>query len=622
MKAVQSTANVLYRMNKTVDDPTMKRALERMKIDTQRVTSEVRKLESGIEALPAKQARVAQGFESWQGKITGVSSMIHVAQTAISGLTKIGSIIDQNTANTARLGLINDGLRTTKQLQNDIFAAAERSRGSYNQMQQSVAKLGLLAGDAFGSNKEIVAFTETLNKAFVVGGASAMEQSSGTYQLMQAMSSGRLQGDEYRSIIENAPMLAQAIEDYMRNVQHAKGSMKDWASEGMLTADVIKAALFGAADDINAKFAEMPMTFAQMWQSFVNKLLKAAQPFMQKWSKMFNSQQFQQGLNRLVNSLMKVFNVVMKVVNFAMEHSVILYGILSGFVGMFAQKLVKAVSGFTTNLVAGFKKGESAVKQFNAVCNSNIIFLVASAVSTLTMKLNELYHTNDDFRYWVDTMNSGLEAVRKTYKELFAQAYQTHALMATGASAEAIMASGDRDSLVELGVYNTRHGQAASWLADYIEKNPLEDGSLMDPSNKKREFMIQTIMRQMKLHNDPAGRNLATKNAVEKIMIDGFWGPANDAILSSIAGDMSSTAANVADIAGELDSSDESIKYIVDAVTDRTVNNINLQTTAPEISINYNGNISTEIDKEEMSRYVSDQILEGIFSSANKAYSY
>ena len=168
---------------------------------------------------------------------------------------------------------------------------------------QTISKLGLQAGDAFNSNDELIRFTELLNKNFVIGGSSATEQAAAMYQLTQAMGSGRLQGDEYRSIIENAPMLAGAIEEYMRNVQGATGAMKDWSSEGLLTADVIKAAVFNSADEVEARFQQMPMTWGQVWTQMQNKAIAAFDPVLSKLNQVANSERFETVTNGIVSGL-------------------------------------------------------------------------------------------------------------------------------------------------------------------------------------------------------------------------------------------------------------------------------------------------------------------------------
>lgn len=202
------------------------------------------------------------------------------AAGAAFGLSKLEGLSDTLAGNKARLELIVDDGGSVDELNKKIYASAMRARASYTDTAATISKLGLLAGDAFNSNDEMIAFTELMNKNFTIGGASTQEQSSAMYQLTQAMASGRLQGDEYRSIIENAPLLAKAIEDYMRNVQGAEGTMKDWSSEGLLTADVIKAALFSTADEVETRFARIPMTWGQVWTMASNIAIRALNPLL------------------------------------------------------------------------------------------------------------------------------------------------------------------------------------------------------------------------------------------------------------------------------------------------------------------------------------------------------
>lgn len=208
-----------------------------------------------------------------------IKGYIGAAGAAFS-LSKLVGLSDTLAGNKARLELIVDDGGSVDELNKKIYASAMRARASYTDTAATISKLGLLAGNAFNSNDEMIAFTELMNKNFTIGGASTQEQSSAMYQLTQAMASGRLQGDEYRSIIENAPLLAKAIEDYMRNVQGAEGAMKDWSSEGLLTADVIKAALFSTADEVETRFARIPMTWGQVWTMASNIAIRALNPLL------------------------------------------------------------------------------------------------------------------------------------------------------------------------------------------------------------------------------------------------------------------------------------------------------------------------------------------------------
>lgn len=242
------------------------------------------------------------GASAADGMLGRVKSLV-ATLAAGAGAKAVLGLSDQLASSSARLSLIVDDGGSVDALEQKIMASAQRSRASYLGTMQTISKLGLQAGDAFNSNDELIRFTELLNKNFVIGGSSATEQAAAMYQLTQAMGSGRLQGDEYRSIIENAPMLAGAIEDYMRNVQGATGAMKDWSSEGLLTAGVIKAAVFNSADEVEARFQQMPMTWGQVWTQMQNKAIAAFDSVLSKLNQVANSERFSTVTNGIISGL-------------------------------------------------------------------------------------------------------------------------------------------------------------------------------------------------------------------------------------------------------------------------------------------------------------------------------
>lgn len=250
--------------------------------------------------IKANGGGVESSLGKWGAKITVFNQGLELAQKIGSAVKSTMDYTDNLALNKARLNLMNDGLQTTEELQDKIFAASQRSRGSYDDMTKSVAKLGLLAGDAFKSNDEMIAFSEMMNKSFKVSGASNQEISSATYQLTQAMAAGKLQGDEFRSIMENAPMLADAIAKYMGK---SKGELKELSSEGVITSDIIKNALFSSADEINQKYEQMPKTFADAMTSIQNNAQKTLQPVADKISTLLNSPQFQSMVNVVINGI-------------------------------------------------------------------------------------------------------------------------------------------------------------------------------------------------------------------------------------------------------------------------------------------------------------------------------
>ena len=238
--------------------------------------------------------------------IKGAVAAYATIQTVSAAL----NLSDQLTSTTARLNLMNDGLQATQDLQNMIFLSAERARGSYQATADAVSKLGLMAGDAFGSSEEIIAFMEQVNKQFTIAGTEAAGIDAAMLQLTQAMGSGVLRGEEYNSVLEQAPNIIQAIADYM---EVPKGQLKDMAAEGQITADIVKAAMFAAADETNAKFESMPKTFSQIWTSFKNNALMAFQPVLQRMNEIANSEAFQEFVNGAIETLSVVSGITLEI---------------------------------------------------------------------------------------------------------------------------------------------------------------------------------------------------------------------------------------------------------------------------------------------------------------------
>lgn len=212
--------------------------------------------------------------DSMADKITGMVS----AYIGIQSLGKLINLSDEYTQTAARLNMINDGLQDTVELQDKIFASAQNSRASYMDTADVVAKLALRAGDVWSSNEETIAFAETLNKAFVIAGASQEEMNSASLQLTQALGSGVLRGEELNAVFEAAPNIIQTIADYL---DVDIGAIREMASEGKITASVVKSAMLSAAEDIDNQFTNMPMTWQQVWVGAMNELLYASQPILE-----------------------------------------------------------------------------------------------------------------------------------------------------------------------------------------------------------------------------------------------------------------------------------------------------------------------------------------------------
>lgn len=226
-------------------------------------------------------------------KIKRVAAAYLGIQTVKAGI----NLSDTMTQNTARLNLMNDGNQSTEELQKMIYQSAQSSRGNFLDVSQVVSKLGILAPNAFKSNQEAILFSELMAKSFKIGGASQQEQSAGMYQLTQALASGRLQGDEFRSIMENAPILAQAIS---KSLGVSIGTLREMSSEGKITADVVKNAMFSASQEINSQFESIPMTFTDVITRVKNAAIQGFQPIAKQINDIVNSDRVKQFVNMSV----------------------------------------------------------------------------------------------------------------------------------------------------------------------------------------------------------------------------------------------------------------------------------------------------------------------------------
>ena len=289
---------------------------------------------------------------------------------------------DQLTQLRARINLINDGTQSTAEIMDKVYQAANRSRGSYLDMADSVAKLNMLAKDAFNSNDEAIYFVEQLNKQFKIAGASVEETSSAMYQLTQAMAAGKLQGDEFHSIMENAPMLAQAIASEMGLTV---GQLKEMSSQGLITADIIKNALFNSAEETNAKFAEIPLTFQDIGTQLQNNLITAFQPVMEQIGSMASSDLLAGVLNELAFS----FKVVAAAAQVAIATIKAAFAGLSVTIGVIKNVITSFVGVFTTSMPAVKAAIVGVTTAFiaqRAIAASHIAILSTLTVRTIALR--------------------------------------------------------------------------------------------------------------------------------------------------------------------------------------------------------------------------------------------
>ncbi len=342
-------------------------------------SAEIDKIKSKIQSMSSQ---VSKGIEA-AAAVAGIS-MMGMALKEVA--TTAAQTADRLTSIRSRLNLVNDGTQTTADLMNKIYDAAQRTRGGYDDMADSVAKLNMLAKDAFSSNDEAIEFVEQMNKQFKISGASIQESSAAMYQLTQAMAAGKLQGDEFHSIMENAPMLAQSI---AKEMGMTVGELKNVSSEGMITADVIKNALFNSAEETNAKFAEMPMTFAEVGQSIQNEALMAFQPVLEQLSSITGGsvlQDFVGGITVAFRAMAATAQMSISVISGGFSAMGVAISTVTGIARSFGTLFITTmprVSAAVVGVVAGFTLYRTVL----ALCSTQV---AALTVKTVALRVAEV----------------------------------------------------------------------------------------------------------------------------------------------------------------------------------------------------------------------------------------
>lgn len=323
----------------------------------------VQELESDLAQANNRLVEMEMNTQSAAQSANALRSAYRMIGSVISaiGIQKVFDISDDLVQTESRLNMMNDGLQSTNQLIDMVYKSAQDARGSFQGMADVVARFGNNAGDAFSSSAEIVEFSELVQKQMTIAGASTSESANAMLQLSQALGSGVLRGDELNSIFEQAPNLIQNIADYL---DVSIGKIREMAADGELSADVVKAAIFSASDEINAQFEQMPMTWRQVCQQMQNSALMAFRPVLQRINDIANSDGFQNFANSAINAMTALANVTLDIFDLVGEVGVfiadnwsIIEPIIMGIVtalGLYysAMLLYNTITGISTGITA------------------------------------------------------------------------------------------------------------------------------------------------------------------------------------------------------------------------------------------------------------------------------
>lgn len=336
-KGFENIASLLERIDNNIDDVNSSlyesnRTLDDMSNELYNSVTGLDLIDDTLDKINLEQNKINNATENHKRQIDNANRSLfgmwgnvkRIAATWLSfqSIKTLVNGADAYINATSKLGLIEKDAKSVAALQDRIYESAQRTYSSYTDMSNAVAKLGILAGKSFTDNDEIVKFAELIQKQFTIAGASVQEKSAAMYQLTQAMASNSLKGDEFASILENAPLITQTISEALGVTS---GKLKDMAREGLITADVIKNAIFGAADDIDKKFSKVSLTFGALWTQAINKINMALRPLYERMKELFNSEKFHNFLNNLIDGFLVLIAVGAQVFDFFVGIAEVIY---------------------------------------------------------------------------------------------------------------------------------------------------------------------------------------------------------------------------------------------------------------------------------------------------------
>ena len=390
-KAMNIVINSFEAMQRTSTHAVDTQAIQSAREELARAGAAFDSIEQSIQAANTQQQQFNRSIQNGTNAADGLWNKVKGIVAAVGGIAgtkKVLDISDQLTSTNARLNNaminFNDG-GSLIDLERKVMASAQRSRSYYMDTASAVAKLGMNAKDSFGNMDEVIGFSELINKQFVIGGASAQEQSAAMLQLTQAMSSGVLRGDELNSIFELAPGIVQNIADYL---DVPIGKIREMAADGEITAEIVKNATFAAADEIEERFSNMPKTWAQIWNNMKNQALSVFSTILDRINQIGNSANFETVASGLINALAAVAQVATVLLDLLISIASVVVDnwgwiapIIMGAAGAYLA-LHGAVLAFNT--VQAISNGLNAIATARAAIQSGLTLTQAAATTTAT----------------------------------------------------------------------------------------------------------------------------------------------------------------------------------------------------------------------------------------------
>lgn len=629
----------------------------------EKASKETNRAKSALDKFRSASIVSSKGVSSLTSAVTRLAG----AYLIIQGLRNVLNLSDTLSQTTARLDMMNDGLQTTAELTDMIYAAAQRSRGSFTATADMVGKLGNLAGDAFSSTQELVAFSEQLNKQIALSGASAQAADAAILQLAQGLSSGALRGEELNSVLEQTPTVAKTIADYLGM---STGEMREFASEGKLSADIVKNALLSAAEETNAAFAQMPMTFGQTMTQLQNYAIMAFQPVLQQLNEFINSPLFEQikaniagAISSIASFASQALGVVTQVIQFIADNWAVIQPILTGIVAGFlawqvATGLVaaaQAILNFVLSaspltwiilaivaIVAAIAMWISAVGGLQAawliVVDAVLtawdylklgfwtgVFWIMNLLDQMAlawqqagvavanfvdnMRANVLTIIQDMVNGAIDLINWFIEQLNK----LPGVSIEAIAHTTFGAAAQAEAAANAQSRASDLAAKEAQNA------ANKADRQAQQDAMFneLQANHASRQDEIQQL--QHASQSSGSGKEWGDwggGNGLNGIGGSGGIGGTVGGIGDSVGGSLGS---DVGAIKKEVAMSEEDLKSLVDMAERKYVNEINLNAQTPVITVNGQNTGNTKEDRKALANAIRDILVEQASSASFKS---
>lgn len=590
--------------------------------------SYTRRTEQASKATHAAQGAVDKFTESQKmaeratSQFTNTIHKLVGSYTGLQGLKKLVNLSDVYTQTTARLDMMNDGLQTTSELNDMIFRSAMRSRGAYQQTADMVAKLGTMAGDAFSSSAEIVAFAEQINKLMTLSGTSGAGRDAAMLQLTQAMSSGVLRGEELNSVLEQAPLIAQNIAEYMGV---STGEMRELASQGVITADVVKNAILGAAGETNKAFEQLPMTWEQVWTQMQNSVTKALEPVLIAINWLANNIEIIGPLVLGVGAAFAVFQIAANWTKIATIATTAYHAVVNflsiGFGMLTGSTAAASAATFTYNsallacpitwivmgvllLVAAFYAAVAAINKFTgkSISATGIIAGIFTALGAqiVNMFVIPLQNKFANFANFIGNFcNSPVAAVKILFLDM--------ADTVLGYISKVAHAIEDLINAIPGMHVNITSG--LDDLQDWVRKasQEIKDESEWTEYVKRWDYLDLGDAFDF-------GYNWI------KNLLSGKDDGEGDPVVTEMSSDISKIAEDTKAINKSVNFAQEDIKLIVDMAERRFVNNVNLTTQAPVINIQGANTGNTREDRRSIADAVRSILVEETAAHSWQSY--